>query len=381
MRKLFHASTIFLVAMAGLLPGACTSSPMVPDAGLGHATAGAGNLPAWQARFNRSRPVIAIVGDNRTVELTDFVVPYAVLEQAQVAEVIAVAPEAGPIKSVTDLGKPSFSIEAQATTAEFDRRFPDGADYVIVPMTKARPELLRWIAEQAGKGGTLVSICNGALTVADTHAMDGHRATAHWSSESYRAEHYPAIHWVRNARYVVDGNWVSSAGVSAALPTSIAVVEAIAGHARAQAVAQALGVQDWSPAHDSDAFQPRLGSNIGALLSMRYTNGLLHQDQDFGIAASEDMDELVLALTVDVYSSTGRSKAWLLGTDAERLRGRHGLTLIPEAVAASSLQPLALPAGKAAGALDEALNDVANRYGQRTAYGVALALEYPGYRN
>jgi hypothetical protein len=46
-------------------------------------------LPSYQPRLDRARPVIAVVGHNEATELTDYVVPYAVLAESGVAEVMA----------------------------------------------------------------------------------------------------------------------------------------------------------------------------------------------------------------------------------------------------------------------------------------------------
>ena len=117
------------------------------------------HILAYQARFGRQKPVIAIVGINAGTELTDYVIPYGVLRQAAVGEVIAVATGVGPMTM-----RPALQIQPQASMADFDARFPGGADYVVVPAVVKRddPVLLTWIKQQAAKGSTLVSICDGA---------------------------------------------------------------------------------------------------------------------------------------------------------------------------------------------------------------------------
>lgn len=65
------------------------------------------------------------------------------------------------------------------------------------------------------------------------------------------------LRWTPNRRYVADGNWVSTAGVSTAIPASIALVEAICGRERAQDVGRAVGAVASSAHHDSEVFFPR----------------------------------------------------------------------------------------------------------------------------
>ncbi|UUZ50208.1 DJ-1/PfpI family protein [Massilia sp. B-10] len=94
-----------------------------------------------------------------------------------------------------------------------DLRYPDGADYVIVPAlsTPDDPVLLPWLAAQAAKGATIVSICDGALVAARAGVFKGHRATGHWATHKLRVENFPDTEWLANRRYVADGKVVSSA--------------------------------------------------------------------------------------------------------------------------------------------------------------------------
>nr|WP_277923197.1 DJ-1/PfpI family protein [Sphingomonas sp. CARO-RG-8B-R24-01] len=110
------------------------------------------------------------------------------MQQAAVGEVVAVATGAGIMTM-----RPALHIQPQASVAEFDRRFPEDADYIVVPAVVRHddPALLSWVRQQAAKGGTLVSICDGALVLASSGVLDGHRATAHWATAGYRRKTYP----------------------------------------------------------------------------------------------------------------------------------------------------------------------------------------------
>ena len=68
-------------------------------------------------------------------------------------------------------------------------------------------------------------------------------------------KNYPDTRWLKNIRYVADGKVVTSAGITAAMPTAVALVEAIGGPQRAAAVAARLGLAYWGTRHDSDAFR------------------------------------------------------------------------------------------------------------------------------
>jgi transcriptional regulator GlxA family with amidase domain len=339
-----------------------------------------GKIEAYRNRLQRERPVIAIVGENSGTELTDFMIPYGVLARSGAAELVTVATRAGVMTM-----RPALHIQPQATTGQFDARFPDGADYVIVPavVRSDDPVLVGWIAAQGAKGGTVVSICDGALVVANSGLLKGRRATAHWATQGLRAERYPDTHWMKNVRYVADGTVVSSAGISAAIPASLALVEAIAGRDRAAAVAQELGVADWGTQHDSDVFQPRFGANLLAYAATTFTNGWLHSMQSIGVPLAPGADEIALALTADAYSRTGRSRAYAMSASAAPVQTRYGLSVVPDRIADGPDAPdQVLPASaldSSAHALDKALAGIAERYGRTTAFGVALAFEYPDF--
>ena len=377
------ASLRYSVAAAFMLGASLSGCSAMPPA-LDGAMAVPGTIVAHQTHPGRDRPLIAIVGDNKGTELSDFIVPFGVLSEAAVADLETVSARPGPIATFTDMGKPGFRIVAQATLADFDLSHPEGADYVIVPALHETPELIAWLAAQAGKGATLVSICNGGMAVARTGLMTGRRATAHWSTEEDRLADYPDVRWVKNARYIADGNWISSSGVSAAIPVSLALVEAISGHEHAAAVAQRLGVADWSPKHDSDSFHPHMGSTAWPLAKVAYTNRWFHADDLYDVASSPGTDEIALALTIDAFSSTGRSRAYLVAPSDAPLKTRRGLTILPDHVADAGDAPrrmLAVPdQDKPAKALDSALESMAQRYGRSTAYGVALVFEYPDFK-
>jgi len=380
-RVVEHCRPLVAALALAVLPGAAlAATPAIPALSTLPSHAPLDHIAPWHNHFGRTRPVVAIIGHNSGTELVDFVVPYGVLMTADVADVVTLAAHPGPLAM-----RPALHLQAQATTREFDARFPDGADYVIVPAVVDRddPLLLGWIAAQYRRGASIVSICDGALVVANAGVSTGHVATAHWATETLRAERYPGVQWVKDVRYVADGRVISSAGISAAMPTSLALVEAIAGHARADAVARELGVADWGTRHDSDAFQPRFGTNLSAFAATNYTNHWLHAMQQVGIPVAPGIDEIALAITADGYSRTGRSHAEAVAAAPGPVTTRHGLVLLPERVTgdAATLDVVlpALPPAPSARAFDTVLAAIADRYGRNTAYGVALDFEYPGF--
>ena len=332
------------------------------------------SIAPYHARLGRSHPLIAVAGQTRGTETTDYLVPYGVLAQSGAAQVIALGTRAGPIQLM-----PALKIEPQATLAEFDARFSDGADYVIVPAVHEPddPTLVDWVRAQARKGAVIVGVCDGVWVVANAGLLNGRRATGHWYSLNRLEHKFGDTRWVRNRRYVADDSVVTTTGVTASIPVSLALVEAITGRDRATEVASELGAQDWSAAHNSDDF----ALNYGYVLTAAHNELSFWSHERVGVPVSSGVDEIALALITDAYSRTYRSQALSVSDSQSLIRTRRGLLLLPDvAVGTSEVPDRMLPRFNFSApvrALDWALDGIAKAYGEPTAAFVALQIEYP----
>ncbi|HEX8469641.1 MAG TPA: DJ-1/PfpI family protein [Brevundimonas sp.] len=323
-----------------------------------------------QGGTGRTRPVVAVFGDNVGSEAVDFLTPYGVLSSSGVAEVVAVSLEAGPVHL-----QPALTIEADETVASFDARFPQGADFVIVPAISRRndPAVIAWLQQQAAKGATLVSICDGAWTLAATGLLDGHRATAHWASIKGLKKAYPQVDWVRDQRWVHDGKVQSTTGVSAALPASLALVEQIGGRGAAERTARLYGADGWSAAYDSSPFRLTAGVASTAVWNMVAVWG----HEKVGVRVVPGVDEAVLALTMDPLARTYRTQAVTVAATALPVPTAHGLTIIPDQSEAETSPRMTFVVPSATAPMDSALAWIGARYGKGTRRLVELELEAP----
>ena len=89
---------------------------------------------------------------------------------------------------------------------------------------------LAWIREMAGRSRQVTSVCTGALLLAKAGLLQGRRATTHWAGLELLASIDPTIQVQRDRRVVHDGIF-TSAGVSAGIDMSFAVVEQLCGRA------------------------------------------------------------------------------------------------------------------------------------------------------
>lgn len=319
----------------------------------------------------RKRPLIAVIGINEKSETTDYLMPYGILRRADIADVVTLATAPGPMKLF-----PVLTVEPDATTDAFDTQHPDGADYVIVPAMSRDddPAALQWIRSQAAKGAIVIGICAGAKVVASTGLLDGKRATTHWYYLKEMTKEHPALRYVRDRRIVVDNGVATTTGISASMPMSLTLIEAIAGRARAEVVARQIGIEHWDISHDSGAFA---FTRPFALTAM-WNSLVFWQHERLGIELSPDIDEVSLALVADAWSRTYRSSALTFAAQGSALRSRHGARIVPDRVAADwpADRTLAPVSDRPARALDHALAGIEARYGGRTADFVATQLEY-----
>lgn len=367
----FGAAALFIVIGAGWLwslPPARSVTPPPPIAQSERDATVAALKPP-----KRQRPLIAIIGINDATETTDYLLPYGVLRRADVADVLTLATRPGPVTLY-----PVLKVEPQATIAEFDARHPEGADYVIVPAMSRDddPVALQWIRIQSARGAIIIGVCVGAKVVGEAGLLHGKRATTHWYSVKELRGKHPTMRYVEDRRFVVDNGVATTTGITASMPMSLTLIEAIAGRDKARAVGRDIGLPDWDARHESDEFT---FTRPFALTAIGNTAAFWARDR-LGIELKDGIDEVSLALAADAWSRTYRSQAVTFAPTADIRQSRSGLRIYPDEVAATwPAERLLSPVGerKPADALDETLRAMTARYGSRTTDFVAMQLEYP----
>lgn len=321
----------------------------------------------------RARPIVAMIGINNATEVTDYVMPAGILRRADVADVLMVATGPGPVKLY-----PALTVEPDITVADFDARHADGADYVIVPAMEPDndPTALQWIKSQAAKGAIVIGVCIGAQVVAKAGLLDNKRGTTHWYALKDLREQHPSMQYVPNRRMVADRGVVTTTGISASMPMTLTLIEAIAGREKAEAVARDLGLDRWDARHASDQFK---FTRPFALTVMGNVAAIWNREE-LGVEIAPGIDEVSLALVADAWSRTYRSRAVTFARSAGAIATRNGIRIVPDQVGGDwSKEDVVDAFGNRppAHALDEVLTSIETRYGPRTRYVVAMQLEYP----
>lgn len=312
-----------------------------------------------------ARPSVAILADPKGVETTDLLAPYAILAESGAVEVTVVSSSLEPAPLMPGVAR----VQPQATWASYDRAHPGGPDMVIVPFLMSKdPQRAAWLRDKARQGARIVSICDGALILADAGLLDGRQATAHWASRGQRLRRYPQVTWRTDARWVTDGPITTTAGVSASVPAALHLLRELAGEGAMVSTAARLGLAVEGPRHDAGRYRfdrPAVTVGLANLLTP-------WRRQTIAIPLTPGFDDLAAGFELDAWSRTFRSKAYAV-TPAGGVVSRHGLRILGRERAPASARQVKLEAND----LPTVFAEIGRAYGAPTARLVALQLEHP----
>jgi transcriptional regulator GlxA family with amidase domain len=140
-------------------------------------------------------------------------------------EIITLAEKAGPIKSG----------EGPTTQAEYAVADAPAYDILLVPggfgtrqAVKNAPLLLALTAASR-RAAITTTVCTGSALLARTGIMDGRPATSNKFAWDWVVQQGPRVRWQRKARWVDDGDLVTSSGVSAGIDMALSVVARLCG--------------------------------------------------------------------------------------------------------------------------------------------------------
>jgi transcriptional regulator GlxA family with amidase domain len=179
----------------------------------------------------------------------DVVGPYEVFASAtQVAqhrdskavgyELSVVSTQGGMIVSESGLGLATASLPALDTTFDIDTLVLAGGTGVFEACHDTL--LLDWIIAVAPRCRRVATVCSGTFLAAHAGLLDGRTVTTHWARAARLAAEFPSVTVDPDPIYVRDGSVWTSAGVTAGIDLSLALVEHDHGTTAAQTVARWL---------------------------------------------------------------------------------------------------------------------------------------------
>ncbi|WP_263382310.1 GlxA family transcriptional regulator [Granulicella arctica] len=99
---------------------------------------------------------------------------------------------------------------------------------------------LAWITEAASRSRRVAAICTGAFLLAAAGLLDGKNAATHWKFCDRLAKEFPKVLVRPEPIFLKDGAIYTSAGITAGIDLSLALVEEDLGHQVALDVARSL---------------------------------------------------------------------------------------------------------------------------------------------
>jgi putative intracellular protease/amidase len=188
---------------------------------------------------------IAVVLYDRFTAL-DAVGPYELLSRIPGAETVFVAEHTGPVR--TDTG--ALGMVADRSLTEVTR-----PDVLVVPGGPGQSDLmeheplLNWLRAVDATSTWTTSVCTGSLLLAAAGLLEGRRATSHWLALDQLTAFGARP---TGERVVVDGKYVTGAGVSAGIDMALTLLGRVGGDDLAQTI-QLTTEYDPQPPYDAGA--------------------------------------------------------------------------------------------------------------------------------
>ena len=150
------------------------------------------------------------------------------LDYAGPWEVLTMARKEGD-RVVTIAERPEPVRSAKGLRVVPDHTFADAPplDVVLVPGGQGtrrevdNPALLEWLAGAAESAQWVTSVCTGSFLLHAAGPAKGKRVTTHWAAVDELRGRAGDLTVVEDARWVVDGNVVTAAGVSAGIDMAL----------------------------------------------------------------------------------------------------------------------------------------------------------------
>lgn len=145
--------------------------------------------------------------------------------------------EGGTITSSSGIAIDSIAAEA---VAPFDTLMVVGGDGCLEAMQHC--DSTTYLRRLQADVRRLCSVCSGAFLLASAGLLDGRHVTTHWRRADNLKARFPAVRVEADRIYIRDGNIWTSAGVSAGIDLSLALIGEDLGEAVARRVAQDMVV-------------------------------------------------------------------------------------------------------------------------------------------
>src|SRR5579863_553884 len=147
---------------------------------------------------------------------------------------------------VAEKAGPIASAQGPRAVAEFGFDDCPRLDLMLVPGgigTRREVDsttLISWLRARAAEAELVTSVCTGAGLLARAGLLDGLRATTNKRSFAWVQSQGRQVNWIKQARWVEDSKFATSAGVSAGIDMALAIVARLVSADAAERTAVAM---------------------------------------------------------------------------------------------------------------------------------------------
>ena len=152
---------------------------------------------------------------------------------------------AGPVYDVEMLSEHGGPVRSSSgvtiETLPFgDQRFDTLLVTGSLAVTPSSPALLSFMQGASAASRRTASICTGAQVLAEAGLLNGRHATTHWCFARELQRNFPKIKVEEDRIFIKDGMMWTSAGMTACIDMSLALVEADLGHEVSRGIARKM---------------------------------------------------------------------------------------------------------------------------------------------
>lgn len=168
--------------------------------------------------------------------------------------IITVAKGSEPVPSCH--GQRIVVDKTLAEKTDYDLLLIPGGDAALV---EGEDEVMvQWLREASANAERVMAVCTGSVLLGMTGVLDGRKATTNKRDFMNTVHLAPHVDWVKEARWVEDGKFFTSSGVSAGIDMALAVMADLFGMDMAERLA--LGSEyEWHKDASRDPFAKLAG--------------------------------------------------------------------------------------------------------------------------
>lgn len=165
-------------------------------------------------------------------ETLDIFGPIEILARVEEYELVYESLEGGIVRSAQG---------TQIVTSRLGKAEPDSV--LVIPGGRGTRTLvkddtfLNRLSEFVQNAGYVLSICTGSALLAKAGALDGLKATSNKKALEWVMSVSDQVEWIRHARWVRDGKFYTSSGVSAGMDMALGFVGDLYGMQKAEQIA------------------------------------------------------------------------------------------------------------------------------------------------